>query len=115
MQIAPKWLAPQHLRQEEPSDVHALPIRDAVQHQRLVTLLVRVRVIENPPPIRRIRAVSVTPQHAITDKLAAMNYSGWIVVEAEQDPAKAPPYEYSKLGYETIVAACRKAGLEIAP
>lgn len=52
---------------------------------------------------------------AITDKLAEMNYSGWIVVEAEQDPAKAPPYEYSKLGYETIVAACRKAGLEIAP
>jgi len=29
----------------------------------------------------------------ITHKLKAMDYSGWIVVEAEQDPAKAPPYE----------------------
>ena len=27
------------------------------------------------------------------------SYAGWIVVEAEQDPAKAPPYAYSKLGY----------------
>ncbi len=51
---------------------------------------------------------------AITKKLAAMDYAGWIVVEAEQDPAKAPPYDYSKLGYETIVAACQNAGLEIS-
>ena len=50
---------------------------------------------------------------AVTDKLKAMNYNGWIVVEAEQDPAKAPPYEYSKLGYDNIVAACKKSGLEI--
>ncbi|WP_372836586.1 myo-inosose-2 dehydratase [Puniceibacterium confluentis] len=50
---------------------------------------------------------------AVTDELAAMNYDGWIVVEAEQDPAKAPPYEYSKLGYDHIVALCGKAGLKI--
>lgn len=49
----------------------------------------------------------------ITRKLVAMNYAGWIVVEAEQDPAKAPPYECSRLGYETITAACRNAGLDI--
>lgn len=49
----------------------------------------------------------------VTHKLKAMDYSGWIVVEAEQDPAKAPPYEYSKLGYENIVAACNVAGLTI--
>jgi inosose dehydratase len=50
---------------------------------------------------------------AVTDKLKAMDYTGWIVVEAEQDPAKAPPYEYSKLGYEHIVKICKASGLEI--
>jgi len=50
---------------------------------------------------------------AVTRALKAMDYNGWIVVEAEQDPAKAPPYEYSKLGYDNIVAACQTAGLQI--
>jgi inosose dehydratase len=50
---------------------------------------------------------------AVADKLRAMDYNGWIVVEAEQDPAKAPPYEYSKLGYEHILLVCAKAGLQI--
>ncbi len=50
---------------------------------------------------------------AVANALKAMNYDGWIVVEAEQDPAKAPPYEYSKKGYDHIVDVCGKAGLEI--
>ena len=50
---------------------------------------------------------------AVADKLKAMDYAGWIVVEAEQDPAKAPPYAYSKMGYEHIVQVCAKAGLNI--
>lgn len=50
---------------------------------------------------------------AITDKLKAIGYDGWIVVEAEQDPAKAPPYEYSKLGYDHIVDICTRSGLTI--
>ena len=49
----------------------------------------------------------------VTKDLKSMNYSGWIVVEAEQDPAKAPPYEYSKKGYEHIVATCQSNGLAI--
>jgi len=51
--------------------------------------------------------------NAVTRALKAMDYNGWIVVEAEQDPAKAPPYEYSKLGYDNIIAACQAAGLQI--
>ena len=51
---------------------------------------------------------------AVTEELARMDYSGWIVVEAEQDPAKAPPYASSKLGYDHIVSLCRDAGLTIA-
>jgi len=50
---------------------------------------------------------------AIAHKLKAMDYSGWIVVEAEQDPAKAPPYEYSEKGYHHIRQVCAAAGLEI--
>ncbi|SMY09718.1 myo-inosose-2 dehydratase [Flavimaricola marinus] len=49
----------------------------------------------------------------ITDRLKAMDYGGWIVVEAEQDPALAPPYEYSKLGYDHIVDICGRSGLTL--
>lgn len=50
---------------------------------------------------------------AVTDALKKMDYKGWIVVEAEQDPAKANPYEYSKLGYDHIVNICDASGLVI--
>jgi inosose dehydratase len=49
----------------------------------------------------------------VTDKLKAMDYDGWIVVEAEQDPTKAPPFEYSKLGYNFITQICGRSGLQI--
>ncbi len=29
-------------------------------------------------------------------------YEGWLVVEAEQDPAVAPSYEYARKGYQTL-------------
>lgn len=51
---------------------------------------------------------------AVTDKLKQMDYSGWIVVEAEQDPKKAPPFDYSQKGYQHIVDRCRAAGLAVA-
>lgn len=51
---------------------------------------------------------------AVTDLLSRQGYAGWIVVEAEQDPAKAPPYEYAKMGYEHIVKICQSSGLAIA-
>lgn len=31
----------------------------------------------------------------IFDVLAENGYEGWVVVEAEQDPAKANPFEYA--------------------
>ena len=51
---------------------------------------------------------------AVTNALKRMDYDGWIVVEAEQDPAKAPPFEYSKLGYDRIVEICAQSDLSIA-
>ncbi len=38
-------------------------------------------------------------------------YDGWVVVEAEQDPAIAEPLRYATLGHRNVVAALREAGL----
>jgi inosose dehydratase len=38
-------------------------------------------------------------------------YSGWVVVEAEQDPAKAHPLTYAKLGYRNLERFLAEAGL----
>jgi inosose dehydratase len=51
--------------------------------------------------------------YAFARLLAEIGYAGWAVVEAEQDPRKAPPGEYSKLGYRHLKEAFRAAGYEI--
>ncbi len=38
-------------------------------------------------------------------------YSGWLVVEAEQDPAKAHPLTYARMGHEGVTRALAAAGL----
>jgi inosose dehydratase len=35
-------------------------------------------------------------------------YEGWLVVEAEQDPAVAPSYQYAKKGYDTLKGIVNK-------
>lgn len=49
---------------------------------------------------------------AVMAALAAIHYRGWIVLEAEQDPALADPYEYAQLGLETLRHAAAVAGLQ---
>ncbi|MBL8555440.1 MAG: myo-inosose-2 dehydratase [Phenylobacterium sp.] len=46
--------------------------------------------------------------------LADIRYSGWIVVEAEQDPAIANPRTYGELGLRTLEREAAAAGLEEA-
>ncbi|OYX36550.1 MAG: myo-inosose-2 dehydratase [Caulobacterales bacterium 32-69-10] len=43
--------------------------------------------------------------------LKAIDYSGWIVIEAEQDPALADPRTYADLGLRTLKARAAEAGL----
>ena len=43
--------------------------------------------------------------------LKAADYRGWLVVEAEQDPAKAPPLVYARRGFAHLSAAVRENGL----
>ena len=40
------------------------------------------------------------------------NYSGWIVIEAEQDPVKAPPAQYVKMGFDNLNRFIDEAGLK---
>lgn len=43
--------------------------------------------------------------------LKGIGYSGWIIVEAEQDPALANPREYGQLGLDTLKRDAKAAGL----
>jgi len=48
----------------------------------------------------------------ILAELARERYDGWLVVEAEQDPAKAAhPLTYATLGYRNVSTMARAAGL----
>ena len=38
-------------------------------------------------------------------------YAGWLVVEAEQDPAKAHPLIYARLGHDNLLGFARRASL----
>jgi inosose dehydratase len=47
---------------------------------------------------------------AVFIALKAADYRGWLVVEAEQDPAKAPPLVYARRGFAYLSAALRDMG-----
>ena len=46
--------------------------------------------------------------------LAEAKYRGWLVVEAEQDPAKAHPLTYARKGFDYLSQTAKSAGCEIA-
>lgn len=50
---------------------------------------------------------------AVAALCAEIGYEGWFVVEAEQDPAKANPLEYAKIGHRALTEALTAAGYEI--
>jgi inosose dehydratase len=47
---------------------------------------------------------------AVLPILAHAGYQGWIVVEAEQDPDKAHPLTYAKMGYRNLSVFVERAG-----
>ena len=51
---------------------------------------------------------------AVMRALADIGYAGWIVVEAEQDPAIADPRQYGELGLRTLEREAATAGLKKA-
>jgi len=52
--------------------------------------------------------------HPVLESLAGMDYSGWVVVEAEQDPAIADPRVYAQLGLDALRHHAGLAGLKEA-
>lgn len=50
---------------------------------------------------------------AIVQKLADHGYEGWFVVEAEQDPHKAPPLEMAHIGYRELMRVMALAGYDV--
>ncbi|MBW8859869.1 MAG: myo-inosose-2 dehydratase, partial [Caulobacter sp.] len=51
---------------------------------------------------------------AVMRALAEIGYSGWIIVEAEQDPAIANPRQYGEIGLATLKKEAAAAGLRAA-
>ena len=45
--------------------------------------------------------------------LKDFNYNGWLVVEAEQDPRKANPFEYGKIGFNHLKKIALNCGFDI--
>jgi inosose dehydratase len=52
---------------------------------------------------------------AVLEPICAAGYAGWLVVEAEQDPAKAHPLTYARLGFRNLKQAAEAAGFDVAP
>jgi inosose dehydratase len=50
---------------------------------------------------------------AVLAALKKNEYSGWLVVEAEQDPAVAHPLTYAKMGHENVASIAVGAGMVI--
>ena len=50
---------------------------------------------------------------AILAVLARGGYQGWLVVEAEQDPRKAPPLQYAELGFANLCRLAEAAGFAL--
>ena len=50
---------------------------------------------------------------AIVKKLAGYGYEGWFVVEAEQDPKKAPPLKMAEVGHRELMRVMTAAGYEV--
>ncbi len=50
---------------------------------------------------------------AIVKRLASYGYEGWFVVEAEQDPAKAPPKRMAEIGHRELLRVMAAAGYAV--
>ena len=67
-----------------------------------------------------LRGVFTVPGDGMIDyddvmqRLYDVGYEGWVIIEAEQDPAKANPLEYAKIGYNKLHQALHDVGYRLA-
>jgi myo-inosose-2 dehydratase len=102
----PKDLASRYKRRI--GHVHTKDVRKAVMSQANASDLSFLDSV--------IAGVYTVPGDGMVDFTGVLKelkgYSGWVVVEAEQDPVKAPPAEYVKMGYDNLARSLRSAGLK---
>jgi len=89
--------------------VHCKDVRRAVlKRMRAADSSFLDAVVEGVFTVPGDGAIDYAPLFAV---LKAAGYQGWLVVEAEQDPAKAHPLTYAKIGYDYLSATAAEAGL----
>ena len=49
----------------------------------------------------------------IVHRIASIDFEGWFVVEAEQEPVKARPVEYARIGHRALSANLNQAGYRV--
>ncbi len=89
------------------SHVHCKDVRPAVLtdiRSRNASFL--TGVIEGMFTVPGDGAIAFDPVFAALEN---MGYAGWVVVEAEQDPAVADPAQYAELGLSSLRASVRRA------
>jgi inosose dehydratase len=57
-------------------------------------------------------ADGVVDFYSVLEVAAANGYSGWLVIEAEQDPSVRVPLEYQTMGLRALKGFARRAGLD---
>jgi inosose dehydratase len=102
----PKQLA--HRYRRRISHVHTKDVRKDVMHKAKAGNLSFLDSV--------LAGVYTVPGDGMVDFVGVLKelngYSGWIVVEAEQDPVKAPPAVYVKRGYDNLLGFIKAAGLK---
>jgi inosose dehydratase len=89
--------------------VHCKDIRRPIlDHAQLVDASFLDSVVDGVFTVPGDGSIDYPPILAV---LREAGYAGWIVVEAEQDPATAHPLTYARMGFAYLSAAVAKAGL----
>ena len=107
--------------------VHCKDVRRAAMESALWDVPASVPLSTVPPPPSAARpagmsfldavvaGVFTVPGDGMVDFPAVLaelpGYNGWLVVEAEQDPAIAHPLTYARLGHTNLMGFAKRAGL----
>jgi inosose dehydratase len=101
----PRTLARRH--RDRIAHVHCKDVRRAVMEQARQADLSFLDAV--------VAGVFTVPGDGMVDFPAVLaelhDYSGWLVVEAEQDPATAHPLTYATMGHDNLAGFAKRAGL----
>jgi inosose dehydratase len=92
--------------------VHCKDVRRELLNRAIAEDMTFIQaVIEGVFTVPGDGCIAFTP---LLRSLREAGYSGWLVVEAEQDPRMAHPLTYARLGYRNLHETAEEAGLAVA-